>query len=380
MVEYLGIMWDCHKAQKGISQTKVHRIRQQVRKLTQKGFWTWREARALLGRLNFAAFVIPLGRLHCRRAQRASNRIPQFSKRRYTIPKAVIQDLHWWLRNVDQSSLIWVLKKMSYLTTDASDWGWGATLNDLVISGKWNAKQLDWHCNCKELWAVLESVRRNALILSNQTILLQTDNRTVLAYIIKEGGTKSGKLLELTTELLETCQTFNITIQPQYIPGKYNSTADHLSRGRLLPDWSLSKIATQQLFRKWGTPEVDLFATNLSAVVPNYVTMDATDHKAYFINAFSRQWVFRLAWIFPPPALIPRVLKHLNSAVGSYIMIAPRWEKVFWRPDLRDRAIDGPILIPDLRMHLKDLTTDLPPPRCDDLRLEAWKVQGGRHR
>nr|CAI5856224.1 unnamed protein product [Callosobruchus analis] len=152
MVEYLGIMWDCHKAQKGISQTKVHRIRQQVRKLTQKGFWTWREARALLGRLNFAAFVIPLGRLHCRRAQRASNRIPQFSKRRYTIPKAVIQDLHWWLRNVDQSSLIWVLKKMSYLTTDASDWGWGATLNDLVrrpeiggLEGSgWSAQVAGW--------------------------------------------------------------------------------------------------------------------------------------------------------------------------------------------------------------------------------------------
>ena len=56
---------------------------------------------------------------------------------------------------------------------------------------------------------------------------------------------------------------------------------------------------------------------------------------------------------------------------------APRWDKVFWRPDLKRRAIAPPALLRDLEMNLLDLATGCPPPRAVDLRLEAWLVRDG---
>jgi len=134
---------------------------------------------------------------------------------------------------------------------------------------------------------------------------------------------------------------------------------------------------TTPIFRIWGTPVIDLMATRLSAVVPKYVTLLATDHQAEFIDAFSRPWHFPLAWIFPPPALVPRVLQSLNSATGTYILVVPRWEKVFWRPDLKARATAPPLPINCAAPRLIDLSTNLPPVNVKSLHLEAWRVRGG---
>lgn len=134
----------------------------------------------------------------------------------------------------------------------------------------------------------------------------------------------------------------NCHILPFFIPGKLNTSADCLSRHLSPPDWHLSSSVTQKVFMRWGTPQIDLFATNLSKVVNSYVTRDAHDHLATFRDAFSRPWMFKLAWVFPPPPLLPQVLHHLNSALGKFIVVAPRWEKVFWRADLKSRACAPP--------------------------------------
>lgn len=377
MIEYLGIVWDSEKNVKLLSVEKVKRTRQQIRGIIQRRTWNWQEAKSVIGRLSFAAFVVPLGRLHCRSLQIASNTIPQFTKKKHCITQQALEDLHWWLENTDLVSSIWSTGKMSYLITDASDWGWGAVLNDTQLSQQWEESQSKWHSNRKELWAVLSSIKVNVDSLRNHTVQLQTDNRTVAAYIRKEGGTKSRPLLEMTRELLELCHNYAITLEPHYVPGRYNTAADHLSRGRAPPDWCLSEKVREMLFTKWGIPEIDLFATQRSAVVSRYVSIDVTDQEAAYINAFSRIWNHRLAWLFPPPTQIPRVLHHLNSAVGVFILIVPRWDRVFWRADIKSRALEAPMVIRNLQHHLKDLTTGHPPPGVDRFILEAWKVRGG---
>ncbi|KAJ8736191.1 hypothetical protein PYW08_006847 [Mythimna loreyi] len=217
----------------------------------------------------------------------------------------------------------------------------------------------------------------NAEALKNSHILIQSDNRILIAYIRKEGGTKSQGLLALTFKLLHLTDRFGITLLAHFLPGRYNTIADRLSRGRQPAEWHLLRRATAEVFQKWGYPEIDLFATRETAVVRNYVSIDCKDRLANYTDAFSRPWKSHLAWVFPPPSLLPRVLTHLNSATGVYLVVAPDWPRAFWLQDLKSRALDHPHEIRNLSETMIDFSTLQPPPQVQSLTLKVWKIGGG---
>jgi len=64
-----------------------------------------------------------------------------------------------------------------------------------------------------------------------------------------------------------------------------------------------------------------------------------------------------------------------SEFAGIFILIVPRWEKVFWRPDVKVRAIQSPIWIAS-HLYLVNLTTGQPPANARVLNLEAWKIRG----
>lgn len=297
---------------------------------------------------------------------------------RMTVPRGALLDIQWWLGALSLTTPIHAASVCHFLTTDASDIEWGAVLDQEVISGVWRPHQELWHCSKKKMFAVLSVMRRNAESLrDSHVLLLQTDNKTVIAYIRKKGGTKSVGLLSLTFQLLMIIDRWNITLSAQYLPGRYNTIADRLSRRRPIPEWHLKPLATTEVFKRWGVPNIDLFATKRSAVVPIYVTLDPRDKSALFIDAFLREWNYQLAWIFPPPNLIPRVLTHLNRSRGTLLLVAPDWEQPFWRADLQARALVKPMKVNRLQEVLVDLTTGLSPPQVDKLTLKVWRIGGG---
>ncbi|CAH2207838.1 jg13560, partial [Pararge aegeria aegeria] len=132
---------------------------------------------------------------------------------------------------------------------------------------------------------------------------------------------------------------------------------------------------TREVFIRWGRPEIDLFATKQTAVVKNYVSIDCKDRSANYIDAFSRPWRHQLAWVFPPPNLLPKVLTHLNSATGVYLIVAPEWPRAFWLQDLEIQGIRSPTRIteperdPD-RCH--DVTGSASSADIDPESLENW--------
>ncbi|XP_046972368.1 uncharacterized protein LOC124539090 [Vanessa cardui] len=290
----------------------------------------------------------------------------------------VYQDLEWWLDNIHQVTPIHhEMMTTNYIVTDASDIQWGALVNNKRLQGAWTRQQQSWHCNMKEMYAVIAAISAETKDLKDSTVILQSDNRTVIAFIRNEGGTRSGPLLELTKVLLTLVDSLNIVLLPHHLPGVYNTEADHLSRKRVAPEWHLLPEATEKIFGVWGTPVIDLFASNLAHVVPTYVSLDLADSNACFHEAFSRHWHYDLAWIFCPPSLLPRVLHHLNSASGRFIIITPKWKKPFWRPDLKNRSLTRPRKIQDLETNLIDTSTGRPPAQVDRLNLEAWLILGG---
>ncbi|XP_049872880.1 uncharacterized protein LOC126371606 [Pectinophora gossypiella] len=372
-IEYLGVTWDTRRNTKSLSKAKVLQLSNSIKELLRKNRWSWHSAKVILGKLNFASFVVPLGRLHCRLIQKASQILPRTQpRRRFSIPPIVMTELNWWLKNVRMATPIHYPDPSIFITTDAADVGWGAIVNSRHLWGGWNQSQKKWHSNMKELWTVFEVLQRLGYTLQGKTILLQSDNRTSIAYINKQGGTRSNKLLEAAQKILHYCERVQCHLIARHIPGLYNGIADGLSREKALPEWHLSKQILDWIFQELGKPVIDLFASRRSAVVSIYVSEDATDTHSHFTDAFSRTWRYKLGWIFPPPALIPRVLNHLKTSQGQYLVVAPIWDRAFWIPELH-RISKPPLLIPNLQENLIDLRTNRPPPGIEHLKLGVWK-------
>ncbi|KAM3966701.1 LOW QUALITY PROTEIN: ATP-binding cassette subfamily C member 4-like [Aphomia sociella] len=158
----------------------------------------------------------------------------------------------------------------------------------------------------------------------NSKLNFDSDRQSVCSSLPpKRGGTKSQPLAVITQKILRILDDHQIHFKIFHIPGKLNNHADCLSRHRKTPEWHLLPHCTQMIFAKMGIPVIDLFASRSARVVDNYATLDLRDQDAMLHDAFSIVWNFPLAWIFPPPFLIPRVLMHLNQATGIYLIVVP---------------------------------------------------------
>lgn len=97
-----------------------------------------------------------------------------------------------------------------------------------------------------------------------------------------QGGTRSSQLTDLVFQLLTLAKKLNAEICPQYIPGIYHDVADSLSRQKSLSDWHLSTTICNQIFQKWGIPEVDLFASNNSTSTSGWTCFGAKIQFFFF--------------------------------------------------------------------------------------------------
>lgn len=378
-LQYLGITWNTHLNKKYLPRQKCRNIRTRINSVLKARKARLREVQCLVGSVNFASFTVPRGRLNHRallmHCQHLLHLNPAHS---FPLPSPVQKELKWWLSNLEKSTPIHYPPVTNYLVTDASGIAWGAQLDHVKLAGRWSPEEARLHSNHREMLAIWHVLKDHAPRLATSSLLIQSDNRTVVAYLRNEGGTKSMALMDLTYKILKIIDLFNIHIVIHYLPGRYNSEADHLSRLSRPPEWHLLPTITNQIFAKFGRPVIDLFASAVAHVVPKYVTLDLTDMQAYRYDAFSHVWDYPLAWVFPPPFLIPRVLQHLNSARGTFLVVAPRWLKVFWRPDLKNRAIGPPFTIYNLNQVFIDATTGNPPPLAPEMTLEVWRCGGGQ--
>ncbi|KOB76319.1 reverse transcriptase, partial [Operophtera brumata] len=150
-IEYLGLSWDSTENKKSLPYLKIANIRGIITQTLNKNSWSWQSAKQLLGKLSFASNTVPLGALHCRSIQIAAKQLPDSQRNKMLqLPNVVRQELSWWSQNVSKSSTLQVATPSAFVTTDASDIGWGATVNGKKLSGHWDTYQDLWHSNQKE--------------------------------------------------------------------------------------------------------------------------------------------------------------------------------------------------------------------------------------
>ena len=113
--------------------------------------------------------------------------------------------------------------------TDASNEGWGAHLDQRSTKGLWSDQEKKLHINVLELKAVSLARRNFKDQCQDLTVLVATDNSTVVAYINKQGGTHSVEMCALLWKIMTWCHHYHITLKARHIPGCLNVMADLLS-------------------------------------------------------------------------------------------------------------------------------------------------------
>ena len=77
----------------------------------------------------------------------------------------------------------------------------------------------------------------------------------------QDGGTRSQVLLDLALKFWELVETRKLVLRAEYIRSKDNVAADLLSRVTIHKrEWTLHRRVFTAICKKWGIPEMDLFA------------------------------------------------------------------------------------------------------------------------
>ena len=100
-----------------------------------------------------------------------------------------------------------------------------------------------------------------------------------------------------------------------------------LSRKRVnTSEWQLDHETVQDLFRRWGRLNIELFAIRQNAQLHTFCCW-RRDAQAYAIDSLAIPWMGMEAYAFPPIALVSKVLAKLKNHQCWLILIAPWWPK-----------------------------------------------------
>ena len=174
------------------------------------------------------------------------------------------------------------------ISTDASGQGWGAVLHPHRVSGVWSKAEASDHINSLELKAVLLALQNLESHVVGQSVLIRSDNMTVVSFINYQGGTHSSSLCRLALDLWEWCHQRKIFLQAAHIPGEDNIVADFLSRGKYLPsEWVLKR----SVFRKISLassppPEVLLSVPGRSCLEDRRAVVSVDESSSVRVSSF----------------------------------------------------------------------------------------------
>ena len=244
--------------------------------------------------------------------------------------------LRWWSdpANTMKGRSLQQAHTQITIATDASKHGYGGHVGKDFIQGTWSKSQSELHINLLELEAVFLTVKHFLPVLKNKNVLIRSDSTTVCQYVNRQGGTKSPPLCYRTWDLWNFALENNMHLKAAHILGARNILADQLSRVRVRPtEWQMHKVVVQTLFQIWGTPLIDLFASKENKQTPVFCSW-IPHQDALAIDALSISWEGMFAYVYPPICLIPKVLQHMEQFRCQIILIAPKWPRRHWYPDL----------------------------------------------
>lgn len=334
--KYLGYILDSQKWQVSLPDEKRIKIKSELEKIKSLNRCKIRKFAQLLGLLISACPAIEYGWLFTKQLERTkflSLQDHDDYDQYMNIPDSLLPDINWWINAIEKS--VHRIKDdhfVSEIFSDASTTGWGAACEGQTASGQWSESESRLHINQLELLAAFFALKIFAKNYYNCQILMRVDNTTAVAYINRMGGIQYPHLTQVTRDIWQWCISRKIFIVASYIKSSENSIADRESR-RSHPDteWELSFSAYQNLIKKYGEPQIDLFASRINKKCSNYVSW-RRDPDAFAFDAFTINWATFYFYAFPPVAVILKSLRKIISEGAEGIMIVPKWPSQPWYP------------------------------------------------
>jgi hypothetical protein len=232
-----------------------------------------------------------------------------------------------------------------HLESDSSDFGWGGVkILDkhpfrITTNGQWLENEIGYKNNYLELKAVVFTILAFCKSAKDQHIQISTDNTAAVSYINKQGGRKK-HLNFLARWIWKWAKRNRNWISAVYLPGISNNLADFKSRN-INPnlEWKLSVEMFKLICEKFGSPQIDLFASRLNFKVDKFVSYQH-DPLAWKIDAFSLSWEAIFGYAFPPINQIGKVVQKARMENAKIILICPKWTTQPWYTEVMQNAYD----------------------------------------
>lgn len=342
-LEYLGFLIDSVKQTLTIPPKKLDGIQESIKDMLSNSRVPIRKFAGLVGRLAATAPANDKAKVLIKTLQVAMIMALAIHKGCYDKPiylkPKVKRSLEEWQRTLGTASKVYreILPDLT-VYTDASTTGWGCHQweSNLHYGEEWCIDLKRLHINILELEAVLLALKHLKRRVKGKHIHLFIDNTTAISCLKKGGSTASRSCNEVTERLYRWAWAQGTTFQMTYCPTEQNIHADKASRQfATSAEWTLNQATAKALFKKWGKPHIDLFASAHNYQCKHYVSLHA-DNKAWGTNAFTLNWSNLHVLIFPPFSLIGRVINKVNRDRPVGILIVPDWPSQPWYPSLRN--------------------------------------------
>ncbi|MEW8548295.1 MAG: hypothetical protein AB2693_32730 [Candidatus Thiodiazotropha sp.] len=256
--------------------------------------------------------------------------------------------IQWWIDNIATSfRFICLPQPHRRIESDSSGFGWGChdVTYDVKMQGEWSYTDRLNHINFLELKAAFQALKALCSQVSNEHIYLFLDNTTAIKYISKQGGRKK-HLNDLTREIWFWCKKRDIWLSCFHIPGRFNVTADRLSRNKNLDtEWSLDESVFNHIQDIYGQFDIDLFASARNHKCVKYTSFKP-DCRAFAVNAFSLIWSDYFAYIFCPFSVLGTVLQKVLQDKAEAVVIAPFFTTQLWFPRLLSLVCGPSYILP----------------------------------
>ena len=389
---FLGFLWDSRRMVCSLPEEKLAKIKFLCKEATngQNPRPSVRTLQKLLGTMVSAIPAVPLARARCRGIQEMVLKFydgtDKSTRKLVRLTSWARTEISWWLdltiRDCTQSLQSIPVWEAVRLATDAMDTAVGSVLEGKEYYEVLSVNDAKKRIAHKEWIAFERTIIANLPSLKDRVVSWHVDNTNVLHAWLNSGSIRDSWLNKRVVEWKIKLHKQNTRVIPRYIRSAQHIHADFISRGKVLPDWSLSVEVTRRLFILTGTPEIDLMATSASKKVACYFSA-TLDERAAGVDCFTQNWdSHSLSYVFPPPVMMELILNRIYQCrrENRFIVISPWKVKAQWFPKAVKLSLQPPFRLPLSWETVKDLVESgcLPTtPAGNKIKFVAWMLSGG---